>query len=39
MLAVARYIYIYIYIYIYNSFNTLSGGKSCLVVPGVAVPP
>ena len=28
-----------IYIYIYNSFNTLFGGKSCLVAPGVAVPP
>ena len=26
-------------IYINNSFNTLSGGKSYLVVPGVAVPP
>ena len=23
----------------YNSLNTLSGGKSCLVAPGVAVPP
>ena len=33
------YIYIYIYVYIYNSLNTLSGGKSCLVAPGVAVPP
>ena len=30
--------YIYIYIYIY-SLNTLFGGKSCLVAPGVAVPP
>ena len=30
---------IYIYIYIYNSLNTLSGGKSYLVAPGVAVPP
>ena len=30
------YIHIYIYIYIY--LNTLSGGKSCLVAPGVAVP-
>ena len=29
----------YIYIYIYDSLNTLSGGKSCLVAPGVAVPP
>ena len=28
---------IYIYIYIYNSFNTLSGGKSCFVAPGAAV--
>ena len=28
-----------IYIYIYNSLNTLSGGKSCLVAPGVAVLP
>ena len=28
-----------VYIYIYNSLNTLSGGKSCLVAPGVAVPP
>ena len=26
-------------IYIYNSVNTLSGGKSCLVAPGVTVPP
>ena len=26
-------------IYIYNSLNTLPGGKSCLVAPGVAVPP
>ena len=25
--------------YIYDSLNTLSGGKSCLVAPGVAVPP
>ena len=33
------HIYIYIYIYIYNSLNTLSGGKRCLVVPEVAVPP
>ena len=41
------YIYIYIYIYIIYIYiyiyiillNTLSGGKSCLVVPGVAVPP
>ena len=29
----------YIYIYIYDSLNTLSGGKSCLIAPGVAVPP
>ena len=33
------HIYIYIYIYIYNSLNNLSSGKSCLVAPGVAVPP
>ena len=33
------HIYIYIYIDIYDSLNTLSGGKSCLVAPGVAVPP
>ena len=26
-------------IYIYDSLNTLSGGKSCLVAPGVAVLP
>ena len=32
-------IYIYIYIYIYNSLNTLSGAKSCLAAPGVAVLP
>ena len=31
-------VYIYIYIYIIL-LNTLSCGKSCLVVPGVAVPP
>ena len=30
-------IYVYIYIYIYSILNTLSGGKSCLVAPGVAV--
>ena len=30
---------LYIYIYIYNSLNTLSGGKSCLVAPRVAVSP
>ena len=36
---VHTYIYIYIYIYIYNSLNTLSGSKSCLVTPEVAVPP
>ena len=29
-------IYIYIYIFL---LNTLSGGKSCLVAPGVAIPP
>ena len=29
----------YIYIYIYDSLNTLSGGKNCLVAPGVAVLP
>ena len=45
-----QYINIYIYIYIYNDrvfkriiyiilLNTLSSGKSCLVVPEVAVPP
>ena len=41
-------IYIYVYIYIYMKLiwhiyitllNTLSGGKSCLVAPGVAVLP
>ena len=32
-------IYIYIYIYICNSLNTLSGGKSCLVAPRVAIAP
>ena len=35
-------VYIYIYVYIPSSFchrNTLSGGKSCLVALGVAVPP
>ena len=30
------HIYIYIYIFL---LNTLSGGKSCSVAPGVAVPP
>ena len=28
-----------VYIYIYVQFNIVSGGKCCLVVPGVAVPP
>ena len=30
------HIYIYIYIYL---LNTPTGGKSCLVAPGVALPP
>ena len=42
-LSLSIYIYIYIYIYIEYRYifllNTLSGGKSCLVAPGVAVPP
>ena len=35
---VLLYICVYIYIYIFL-LNTLSGGKSCSVAPGVAVPP
>ena len=32
------YMHTYIYVHIYIHIHTLSGGKSCLVAPGVAVP-